>query len=149
MDGAAGGGPPGAGRGAGGRGAALLAAMRSKAAKKPGEMTDVSQAASEVSSATGRLDNPTQSMSQAPVGRGALLSRLSVSGSTSASASTGAVGRQALLEKLRIKQATQGVAGAGDNVVPLKPVGRAALVTYFILHLAHSYYLTFLLRLQV
>ena len=115
----------------GGRGAALLAAMRKN--KKPGESpTDVSQAPSEPLSSV--LDTSVQSTSstQGPVGRGALLASLaSRPGSSAASVASSqapAVGRQALLERLKIKTASVG--GAGDSSVgtPKPPIGRAALV---------------------
>ena len=122
----------------GGRGAALLAAMRKN--KKPGESpSDVSQAPSEpASSAVDTSMQSTSSSAQVPVGRGALLAGALASrpGSSAASVSSSqapAVGRQALLERLKIKTASVG--GAGDSSVstPKPPIGRAALVRSFLM----------------
>ena len=116
----------------GGRGAALLAAMRKN--KKPGESpADVSQAPSEPASSA--LDTSVQSTSstQGPVGRGALLagalaSRPGSSAASVASSQGPAVGRQALLERLKIKTASVGGAGDSSICTPKPPIGRAALV---------------------
>ena len=142
MDGGASGGagaPPPAGRGVGGRGAALLAAMRNKN-RRPGEAGDQGQPTpTEASSDTTQspLDTSVQSTatsvpaSQGPVGRGALLSgALSsrLSSATSVTSNTAAVGRQALLERLKIKSGSTAGAGGDTATAPKPPVGRAALV---------------------
>ena len=120
MDGARGDPPPG-GRGCpGGRGAALLAALKGRT-KQPGESSAAGDAVSE-------RTEETSSQQSGPVGRGALLGSMSSSRLSTASTSVASmtVGRGALLEKLKVKTATP-----GDSAFPVlkPPMGRAALVS--------------------
>ena len=107
--------PPPAGRGVGGRRAALLAAIRNKN-RRPGEAGDQGQPTQSPldTSVPSTATATSVPASQGPVGRGALLSwALSsrLSSATSVTSNTAAVGRQALLERLKIKSGL--TAGAG------------------------------------
>ena len=122
--------PPPAGRGVGGRRAALLAAIRNKN-RRPGEAANQGQPTPTETSSNATqspLDTSVQSTatsvpaSQGPVGRGALLSwALSsrLSSATSVTSNTAAVGRQALLERLKIKSGS--TAGAGGDTASYAP----------------------------
>ena len=115
----------------GGRGAALLAAMRNKN-KKPGDQ--------EVVTSDRGVDTSMQSAaSSVPTGRGALLASAMSSRSSVASSVAPAQGRQALLERLKIKKATEG--GAASSIVSATkpPIGRAALVSISCLHTGTRY----------
>ena len=123
-------GPP-AGRG--GRGAALLAALKAKQ-KRPGDGVDGGQ-----EDATGNAQgidpmpspSPNEelpSLAPAPVGRAALLSGLAASRSglgagVASTVSTPPVGRAALLEKLKIKGAASSTVGSSTAAA-----GRAQLL---------------------
>ena len=131
--------PPPAGRGVGGRRAALLAAIRNKN-RRPGEAANQGQPTpTEASSDTTQspLDTSVQSTatsvpaSQGPVGRGVLLIGALSSRLSSATSNTATVDRQALLERLKIKSGSTAGTGGDTATAPKPAVGRAALVIIF------------------